>query len=67
MEPSLFNFKKKNIINKNDNNDNNILLEIINELHQIIDSSQEKITIKKIKIIITKMNFFIKETRKNLQ
>ena len=43
--------------NQTYSNNNNILLSIINELQQIINSSQENLTIKKISDIILKMNF----------
>ena len=39
-------------------NNNNILLGIINELQQIINSSHEDLTIKAISDIIIKINFF---------
>ena len=45
--------------NQTYSNNNNILLSIINELQQIINSSQENLTIKKICDIILKMNFII--------
>ena len=38
---------------------NNILLGIINELHQISNSSHENLTIKRISDVIIKMNFII--------
>ena len=44
---------------------NNILLGIINELHQIANSSHENLTIKRISDIIIKMNFIINENKKN--
>ena len=46
-------------------NNNNILLGIINELQQIINSSHENLTIKRISDVIIKMNFIINENRKN--
>ena len=48
-------------------NNNNILLLIINELQQIINSSNENLTIKRIDDIIIKMNYFINEYKKNHQ
>ena len=45
-------------------NNNNILLGIINELQQIINSSREDLTIKRISDIIIKMNFFYNENKK---
>ena len=50
--------------NQNYSNNNNILLGIINELHQIANSSHENLTIKRISDVITKMNFIINENRK---
>ena len=50
--------------NQTYSNNNNILLGIINELHQIANSSHENLTIKRISDIITKMNFIINENRK---
>ena len=47
-------------------NNNNILLGIINELHQIANSSNENLTIKRISDIIIKMNFIIIENKKNI-
>ena len=46
-------------------NNNKILLGIINELQQIINSSREDLTIKRISNIIIKMNFFFNENKKN--
>ena len=46
-------------------NNNNILLGIINELQQIINSSHENLTIKRISDVIIKMNFIINENKKN--
>ena len=46
------------INNKAYENNNNILLGIINELQQIINSSHEDLTIKAISDIIIKINFF---------
>ena len=45
-------------------NNNNILLGIINEFQQIINSSREDLTIKRISDIIIKMNFFYNENKK---
>ena len=54
------------LINQTYSNNNNILLGIINELHQIANSSHENLTIKRISDIIIKMNFIINENRKNM-
>ena len=48
-------------------NNNNILLGIINELQQIVNSSHENLTIKRISDIIIKMNSSINENKKNTQ
>ena len=45
-------------------NNNNILLGIINELQQIINSSHENLTIKRISDAIIKMNVIINENKK---
>ena len=50
--------------NQTYSNNNNILLGIINELQQIINSSHENLTIKRISDIIIKMNFIINENKK---
>ena len=53
--------------NKNYSNSNNILLEIISDLQQIINSSHDNLTIKRISDIIIKMNSAINEIKKNTQ
>ena len=50
--------------NQTYSNNNNILLGIINELQQIINSSHENLTIKRISEVIIKMNFIINENKK---
>ena len=45
--------------NQTYSNNNNILLEIINELNQIANSSHDNLIIKRISEIIIKMNFII--------
>ena len=52
--------------NQTYSNNNNILLGIINELHQIANSSHENLTIKRISDVIIKMNFIINENKKNM-
>jgi len=47
--------------NQTYSDNNNILLEIINELEQIANSSRENITIKKISDVIIKMNFIMNQ------
>jgi len=56
-----------NIDNKIYSNNNNILLQIINELKQIIDKSNDNIIIKKISDIIIKMNYIINDNKKNTE
>ena len=51
--------------NQTYSNNNNILLGIINELNQNINSSHENLTIKRISDVIIKMNFIINENKKN--
>jgi len=51
--------------NKTYSNNNNILNGIINELQQIVNSSHEDLTIKRISDVIIKMNFIINENKKN--
>ena len=53
--------------NQTYSNNNNILLGIINELNQIVNSSHENITIKRISDVIIKMNFIINENKKNME
>ena len=50
--------------NQTYSNNNNILLGIINELQQIINSSHENLTIKRISDAIIKMNAIINENKK---
>ena len=53
--------------NQTYSNNNNILLGIINDLNQIINSSHENLTIKRISDVIIKMNFIINENKKNME
>ena len=62
MEGDIFNLN-----NKIYSNNNNILLGIINELHQTIKDSKENITIKRLSDIIIKMNNMINENKKNTE
>ena len=52
--------------NQTYSNNNNILLGIINELQQISNSSHENLTIKRISVIIIKINFIINDNKKNM-
>ena len=47
--------------NQTYSNNNNILLGIINELNQIVNSSHENLTIKRISDVIIKMNFIMNQ------
>ena len=47
--------------NQTYSDNNNILLEIINELEQIANSSRENLTIKRIRDLIIKMNFIMNQ------
>ena len=48
-------------------NNNTLLLELINELQQIINSSKDNAIIKRISDIIIKMNFIINENKKSTE
>ena len=62
MENDLFNLN-----NKIYSNNNNILLEIINELNQLRNYSQDNLIISKLGNIINKINYIINENKKNLE
>ena len=53
--------------NKIFSNNNNIMLEIIDELNQMKDNSQDNLIILKLGDIINKMNSIIDENKKNLE
>ena len=53
--------------NKIFSNNNNIMLEIIDELNQMKDNSQDNLIISKLGDIINKMNSIIDENKKNLE
>ena len=53
--------------NKIFSNNNNIMLEIIDELNQMKDNSQDNLIISKLSDIINKMNSIIDENKKNLE
>ena len=53
--------------NKIFSNNNNIMLEIIDELNQMKDNSQDNLIISKLDDIINKMNSIIDENKKNLE
>ena len=48
-------------------NNNNILLEIIDDLQQIVNSSQDNLMTKRIGDIIIRMNSLINENKKNME
>ena len=62
MERDLFNLN-----NKIYSNNNNIMLEIINELNQLRNYSQDNLIISKLGNIINKINYIINENKKNLE
>ena len=53
--------------NKIISNSNNILLEIINELHQIMNYSKDNLIIKILSNVINKANYIISENNKNFE
>ena len=62
MDQNIFNLN-----NKIYSNNNNILLEIVNDLHQLMNYSKDNIIIKTLGNIINKMNYIINENKKNLE
>ena len=62
MENNLFNLNEKIY-----SNNNNILVEIVNDLQQLMNSSKDNLVIKTLGLIINKMNYIIKENQKNLE
>ena len=48
-------------------NNNNLLLEIVNDLQQIINKTQDNLIFKRIGDLINKMNFIIIDNKKNTQ
>ena len=52
--------------NKIYSNNNNILLEIVKDLHHIINYSKDNLTIKILGNVINKMNYIINENKKNI-
>ena len=53
--------------NKIFSNNNNILIEIIQNLQQIINYSNDNIIIKRLSDIIMRINFVVNENRKNYE
>ena len=62
MEQNLFNLNDKIY-----SNNNNILLEIVNDLQKLMNSSKDDLIIKTLGKIINKMNYIINENKKNLE
>ena len=58
MEQNLFNLN-----NKIYSNNNNILLEIINDLHQIMNTIKDDIIIKRLGDEAAKLNYIISEKK----
>ena len=54
------------INNKIYSNNNNILLEIVKDLHQIMNYSKDNLIIKILGNVINKMNYIINENKKNI-
>ena len=62
MEQNIFNLN-----NKIYSNNNNILFEIVNDLHQLMNYSKDNLILKSLGNIINKVNYIIKENKKNLE
>ena len=62
MEQNIFNLN-----NKIFSNNNNILLEIVNDLHKLMNYSKDNIIIKTLGNIINKMNYMMNENKTNLE
>ena len=61
---------QENFFNLNDkiySNNNNILIEIVSDLHQIMNFSNDNLIIKRLSDVIIKMNNIINENKKNVQ
>ena len=58
---------QQDINNKINLNNNNLLLEIVNDLHKIINSTHDNIIIKRLGDIINKMNLIINDNKKNTE
>ena len=58
---------KQDINDKIHFNNNNLLVAIVNDLHQIISNSHDNLIIKRIGDIINKMNFIINDNKKNTE
>ena len=61
MDENLFNLN-----NKIYSNNNNILLEIVKDLHKLINYSKDNLIIKILGNVINKMNYIINENKKNI-
>ena len=62
MDSNIFNLNNQIYSNNND-----ILLEIINELNQIKNNSNDNLIIKNLAAVINKLNLIINENKKNLE
>ena len=61
---------QENFFNLNDkiySNNNNILIEIVNDLHQLMNYSNDNLIIKRLGDVIIKMNNIINEIKKNVE
>ena len=62
MQSDLFNLNEKLYTNNN-----NILLEIVDDLHQLMNNTKDNLIIKTLGNIIIKMNNMINENKKNTE
>ena len=62
MIPNTFNFNEKIYSNNTD-----ILISILSDLQQILNICHENLVIKRIGDVINRMNFIIKENKKNTE
>ena len=56
-----------NLNNKIYSNNNNILIEIVNDLHKLMNYSKDNLIIKTLGNIINRMNYIINENKKNVE
>ena len=56
-----------NLNNKTYSNNNNILIEIINDINQLMNSIHDNIIIKRLGDIINKINYIVNENKKNFE
>ena len=56
-----------NLNDKIYSNNSNILIEIVNDLHQLMNYSNDNLIIKRLGDVIIKMNNIINENKKNVE